>query len=176
MDIEVWKDIPWWENKYKISNLWNVYSYYSNKILWKRTSKEWYKAVSLWENSFLYVYRVWRLVLMTWDRLPIDKEQANHKNGIRDDDRLENLEWCTQSENMKHSFQVLWRQAPTPYLWKFGADHNRSKPVIAYKDWSSQIFHGILDASRITWVCMQNISKCCKWQRKTAWWFIWKFK
>ncbi len=46
-------------------------------------------------------------MLITWDRPPNHKEQANHKNGIRDDDRLENLEWCTQSENMKHSFQVL---------------------------------------------------------------------
>ncbi len=176
MEIELWKDIPWWENKYKISNLWYVYSYDSQKILYKRTSKEWYRAVSLWREWRGHVYRLWRLMLITWDRPPNHKEQANHKNGIRDDDRLENLEWCTQSENMKHSFQVLWRQASKTYLWKFGAEHNRSKSVIANKNWISYSFDGILDASRITWVCMQNISKCCKWQRNTAWWFTWQFQ
>lgn len=38
---------------------------------------------------------------------PKGKDYVNHKNGIRSDNRAENLEWVTQSENIKHSFDVL---------------------------------------------------------------------
>lgn len=38
---------------------------------------------------------------------PSQKHEANHKNGVRTDNRIENLEWCTQIENMRHRFDVL---------------------------------------------------------------------
>lgn len=53
-----------------------------------------------------------RMVAETWIRKPLPREQINHKNGIRNDNRIINLEWVTAKENIRHAIDVL--RAPHP--------------------------------------------------------------
>lgn len=77
-------------------------------------------------------YSVHRLVAREFCDGWFEGAVVNHKNGIRSDNRAENLEWITSSENIKHSFEYL-KRVPSN-IGKFGKDSNTAKPVLMFKD------------------------------------------
>jgi hypothetical protein len=79
---------------------------YSNKMGTKRkpnVRKDGYLQLSLKRSSFLWH----RLILSAFVPMPPNKTKVNHKNGIKADNSLSNLEWCDQFENMRHARDVL---------------------------------------------------------------------
>ena len=68
---------------------------------------EGYRKVSLYKGKKKFTRRVCRLVLMAFHGCPSGGQECNHKNGDRSDDRIENLEWVTKSENGLHRSRVL---------------------------------------------------------------------
>ena len=84
--------------------------------------------VKLYHNKLTKNKSVHRLVAAAFIPNPQNKRTVNHKNGIRHDNRVENLEWATHSEQQTHSFKVLNKQAP--FKGKFGINHNKSKSIV----------------------------------------------
>ena len=116
--MEVWKTIQGFEN-YEVSNLGNIKSLSrprangknssfltKEKILKPQLDKDGYCLINIVGNNKMKTLKIHRLVAIEFLENKEKKPQVNHKNGIKSDNRLENLEWCTQSENMKHSLNT----------------------------------------------------------------------
>ena len=105
---EIWKTIEGYEGLYQASNLGRIKSFIrtkSYKILKSITRNDGYLMVFLLQKGFL----VHRLILSTF--VGNSDLECNHKNGIKSDNRLDNLEYCTRSENMLHAFAIGLKKA-----------------------------------------------------------------
>lgn len=136
-----------------------------------------YTRTCLYKNKKRHDEFVHRLVAKTFIPNPENKPEINHKNGIRNDNRASNLEWCTQSENVKHAYDILGRKAPKPWLGKFGKDNKRSRLVLQIKnDKIIAEFWGTSEASRKTGINQRNINSCCTGKRHSAGGYCWRYK
>lgn len=174
MQEEIWKDIEWYEWYYQVSNLWRIKNFkwliFSVKI-WNH----WYYLVNL-KYKPVKTFLIHRLVAQTFIKNPENKPQVNHINWIKIDNRAENLEWVTQSENEKHKYSVLWHK-PT-WLWKFWINNANNKLVNQYDlEWNFiKTWNSMADINRELWIRISCICMCCKLKQKTSWGFIWRYK
>lgn len=94
-------------NRYKISNDGRVYSsYMGGRLLKMNPNKDGYPQVKLYNELGHFTFRVHRLVAELFIQNPETKPEVNHKNGIKSDNRVENLEWVTDKENVCHGIET----------------------------------------------------------------------
>lgn len=124
----------------------------------KQSKRAEYLCVTISHKNNRVTYYSHRIIAETFIPNPNNKPQVNHINGIKTDNRVENLEWCTSKENIFHSIKNGFHIFPP----KNRAD--LSKPVRKYTingDFLKQ-FPSMSEAARESGLKVNNISLCCK--------------
>ena len=100
----------------------NINKYKKGKILSSSINSKGYKRIRLYGKT----YSIHRLVAEAFIPNPDNKPEVNHKNGIRTDNRVENLEWCSHIDNIYYSINILKN--------KIGGNGGRKKRPIKSDD------------------------------------------
>lgn len=178
---EEWREIKEYEGIYQVSNKGRVKvlpryktlhhgsGYWSKEKVLKPSKRGGYCIVVLRKDHKRKTYSVHRLVAQAFIPNPENKEQVNHKNGIRDDNDVQNLEWNTCSENIVHSYQKLNRAS------SHGGKQNKYPNVcqLSLNGFLLGVFNSLTQAQRKTGVSRFHISEVVNGSRQKAGGFLW---
>lgn len=183
MEQEIWKTIKDYEN-YEVSNFGRIKSLYDNhntrrdKILKYSVSQDKYQFYRLSKNKLAKNIFAHRLVAVAFIENINNKPQINHIDGNKQNNNVKNLEWCSVSDNLKHSYRTLGKKPNKTMLGKFGKDCCNSKPVLQYdlqgnfvKEWEC-----ISQVERELHINRGQIRFVCRKQRNSAGGFKWEYK
>ena len=119
---EEWKPIPGFDDCYEASSAGSIRrtkdgggqgGWKTGYVLSQSRSKQGYKRVNLWTGERQRGFYVHRLIAMAFlGNAPTGRRTVNHRNGRQDDNRVENLEWASHSENYRHALTELGFQPP----------------------------------------------------------------
>ena len=151
MEKEIWKDIPGYEGIYQVSSQGRVRG---RKILHPEHTKDGYLLAQLCKNGERTRLRINRLVAIAFLPNPENLPQVNHKNEVKTDNRVENLEWCTAKQNINAGSCIRRRAV------------KQGKKVKCNN--TGEVFYSIGDASRKMGISITGISYCCKGKRETV--------
>lgn len=185
--MEIWKDVVGYEGIYKVSSLGRIKrvgkyrnqtaEWESERVLKPAQKPNGYKFCQLSKNNETKAKHIHRLVAEAFIPNPDNKPTVNHKNGNKEDNRVENLEWATYTENNLHSMYII-------HGYKKGDRKNGSgsKRVIQI-DMNGEViaeFPSYREAQRQTGI--KGIDVVCRGEKQkgrrqyTAGGYLWKYK
>ena len=160
--MEIWKDVRNYETFYKVNNKGDIKNVHTGKILKYALHKTGYLQVFLYKNGKRKNHLVHRIVAEAFLDNPDNLPQVNHKNEIKTDNRVENLEFCDAKYNMNYGTRPQISSKP---VYQYSIDEQFIKE-----------YTSTMDVERQLGFAHTHISDCCLNKRKQAYSFIWKYK
>lgn len=187
---EIWKDVPDFP-LYKVSNLGRLCSMWGcGRIIERKPRNNGYIILSLYNKNnkkcISKMISLHRLVANVFIPNPNNKPQVNHKNGIKTDNRAENLEWVTVSENGYHATNVI-KTNKVPYMKGFKMPesaikklskrmlekNHKAKKVMCIE--TGEIFSSARQASIKIGLKGNQVAYCCTGKKRSAKKLHWKY-
>ena len=183
--MENWKDIKGYEGFYQVSNLGRVKSlarvsynpngtvnsHIKEKILVQNLDRGGYPNVGLCKNGKSKTMKVHRLVAMAFIENPENKSQINHKDEVKINNVVENLEWCSAQENINYGTRTT-RAIQNRRSYKLGNSPS-AKPVFCEE--LNKTFDCAIRVEEELGICGSSICNVCKGKQKTAGGFHWRY-
>ncbi len=154
---EEFRDIVGYEGLYQVSNLGKIKNKKKNKVLKPRKKLNGYLQIALYKERKYRHIGIHRLVAQSFLDNPNNCPCVNHKDENKENNCVDNLEWCTQKYNTEYS------QA-TP-IEQFDLNNHFIRDYISLREAERQIK-----------ICHSSIAKCCDGIYKQAGGYIWRYK
>ena len=100
--VETFLSVPGYEGLYEVSNLGNVKSLRSGKLMKKSKNNVGYEMLTLTKDKTQKTYLIHRLVALAFIPNHENLEEINHKDEVKTNNRVENLEWCSRDYNLNY--------------------------------------------------------------------------
>ena len=150
---------------YGVNRNGEVFSFKNNMLMKQSDSVKGYKQVCFTVNGRKITKRVHRLVAETFLDNPENKREVNHKDGNKENNSLENLEWITSSDNQKHRHTIGINKTSNREIGAFDKD---GKQIYKFNS-ITEAFKALNKPSRV------NIDSALQGKQKTAYGYVWKY-
>ena len=174
---EIWKDIKGYERLYQVSNLGKIKSLNYNhtkeeKIRKLDKSNKGYLSILLCNNNGKKKYNVHRLVAEAFIPNPDNLPQVNHIDGNKENNQVNNLEWCTNGYNEAHAYKLGLKSK------NYGSKNGMAKAVLQFDLDNNFIdeYKTIEEAHQKTKIAVDTIIRSCKNRTKKHNKYIFKYK
>lgn len=172
--METWSTIKGFDN-HKVSTTGRVMNIKTGKILSPFTTKNGYQTIALSECGKSHKKYVHRIVAEAFIPNEYSKLQVNHLNGNKRDNRVENLEWCTSSENHLHRSRVLGIKRSSEHMYTMCnlAKVTHYRPVVCVE--TNVVFDCVVDAAKSVSRKPCSLVDVLKGRHETCAGFHWKY-
>lgn len=176
---EIWKEIPGFEGKYRISQTGKVFSIKSGKELTPKINNKGYAWVQLERGDRTHVCKlIHRLVAEAFIENPKGYPIINHKDEKPLNNNVSNLEWCDNSYNVRYSLarHPHKRRATNVSTERYGKRSHLRVVQLTLNGEVVREWDNSRTINKETGMSDWSISECCRGKRHTAYGFKWRYK